>query len=143
MKSTATILATLMLPCIALGADKPAKFKIQIVDNSSDSIGQRLVYELKEKIRASQSMELTSNCDNGCWRIIVLSVDKENQNEALKGFATVFSVIWIGVADFPKGTPLFLDSTIGYCGGQRVKETAEDIVAHTDRLLGRMAAPNG
>jgi hypothetical protein len=138
----ATLAVFALTAYIAWGAGKPVKFKIQVVDNSSDLVGQRLVYELKEKIRASQSMDLIPNCDNGCWRIIIYTLDKEPDDSALKGRATVFSVIWLGMPQNQPGTALFLDSSIGYCGGQRVAETAENIVAQTDRLFSKMSAAN-
>jgi hypothetical protein len=137
----ATLAAFTLSTFIAYSADKPVKFKIQVVDNSSDLVGQRLVYQLKEKIRASHSMDLIPNCDNGCWRIIVYTLDKEPDDSALKGRATVFSVIWLGMPQNQPGTALFLDSTIGYCGSERVVETAENIIAHTDRLFSKMNAP--
>jgi hypothetical protein len=97
-----------MLVASAYCGQAAPKFKIQVVDNSSDPVGQRLVYQLKEKIRGSHSMELIPNCDNGCWRIIVHTLDKEPDGSALKANATIFSVVWLGVPESQPNTEFFL-----------------------------------
>lgn len=141
--SFVTIAIAILAAAIVHGADKSATIKIQVVDNSSDPVGQRLVYQLKEKIRASHSLELIPNGDTGSIRIIIFSLDKESENPSLKGHATVFSVIWLGVTASQPAAPIFLYSTIGYTGSQRVSETAENILAETDRLVSKMTPPSG
>lgn len=127
------IIVVMALATVALSAESP-KPKVEVVDHSSDPVGERLVYNIKEKIRSSLSLDLTSDQKSSHLRLIITTTDKEPN---AKGNATIFSVVWVVIfKDDP--LPRFLDSTIGYCGTTRIAESAENVLASTDKLISSM-----
>ena len=103
---------------------------VEVVEKSSDTVGRRLVYHVKESIRNSSAMQLTAmNVPRVRIRINTMPKYDDNPN-----IATMYSVIWL--FDAPElSLPYYISSTLGYCGTDVVVESAEDVVANTDALL--------
>src|SRR4051812_25699229 len=137
-KTSLVMLIVTLLPAIAHGADppEPTPLRIQVVNQAADSVGDRLVNQVKEKIRESHSMKLVpDNKQERCVRLIITTTDKEANSPELKGRAAIFSAIWVILVEDDLSHPRFLDSTTGSCGGKQVTETAANIVAQTDRIV--------
>jgi len=142
-KTSLVMLIVTLLPAIAQGADppEPTPLHIQVVNQAADSVGDRLVNQVKEKIRGSQSMKLVpDNKQERCVRLIITTSDKEPSSPELKGRATIFSAIWVILVENDLSHPRFLDSTTGSCEGKQVTEIAADIVAQTDRVINSKVA---
>jgi len=101
-------------------------FAVEIESTSEDPVGQNFIYKIKEGINKSSSMHVTyENEDRFCLSIITLDADKENY-----GLKTVYSVTYL----FKSSTipfPYYLNSSVGYCGANRVQQCADGIVADT------------
>ncbi|HEY4283140.1 MAG TPA: hypothetical protein VGM62_08750 [Chthoniobacterales bacterium] len=137
-KNSLVQLIVTLLPAIAQCADppEPTPLHIQVVNQAADNVGDRLVSQVKEKIRESHSMKLVpDNKQERCVRLIITTADKEPNSEELKGNATIFSAIWVILVENDLSHPRFLGSTTGSCGGKQVTETAANIVAQTDRIV--------
>lgn len=140
--SLLTLIVTL-LPAATQCADppEPIPLRIQVVNQAADSVGDRLVNQVKEKIRESHTMKLVpDNKQERCVRLIITTMDKEPNSTELKGSATIFTAIWVILLEEDLSHPRFLGSTTGSCGGKQVTETAADIVAQTDRVVNSKTA---
>ncbi len=103
------------------------KFAIEIIDNTSDNVGESLVYQIKEKIRESNSLRLTLK-DEGRMQIEIKTLSYEKSQ-----VLTIYTVIWILK---PVGQlPIYYESTLGYVGIDRINNVAISLVAQTDRLI--------
>lgn len=122
------ILAALL---VLLTAQASAQvWNIEVVEQADDSVGQRLVFAVREGIRRSASMDLTT-ADVGRVSVIISTMARFPDRPHV---ATMYSVVW--VFRTPQDTlGTYLDSTIGYAGTDVVQRSAETIVARTDSLL--------
>jgi len=115
-----------------------AQVQIEVLDLSSDMTGQRLIYFIKEGFRKSSTFELNDGFGPR-WKIIVSTMPKEEFNPSI---ATIYSAVWImiisGGACNLDETPIYLYSTIGYCGRDVVESTAQSIIAQTDQLVSKL-----
>jgi len=98
-----------------------------IIDyTGDDNVGGRLVYELKEGIKKSESMSLSLIDELGI-RISIITINSDRNNPGNK---TIYSIAWLWNTP-GKPFPYYLTSTVGFCGSQRVSETAQGLVADT------------
>lgn len=103
-----------------------AQAPVEISSISQDSVGQRLAFVVKERVRSSSSMSLILD---GRPRVHLKLVTLEG-NTSNPGDYTVYSAVWVW--DSQKlGLPLYLTSSAGYCGTSRIQECAETLVATT------------
>lgn len=138
--------ARILLPMIgvsSLWAQTPTvKTPVEVISTSNDLVGQRLVYKIKENIRASSGMELTFNTDIPRFQIIIVTIDS---NPNMQGNETVYSAVflWNG----PKlAFPFYLNSDVGFSGSNRIDEAAQGITADAseqiDKVLRLIVAVN-
>lgn len=99
-----------------------SQMPVEVISQSEDLVGQRLVYFLKGNIRQSSSLALSYNDQEARLQVQIVTIDKDSSSP---GYSTVYSM---GV---PTETifPYYLTSNVGYCGTQRVQESAEGLVA--------------
>jgi hypothetical protein len=109
-----------------------------VITQAEDTVGERLVYNVKELIRKSHAMKfMPSERETNCLRLIINTIELEER--PTRGMSTVFSVTWVAaLGTHEEG---YIDSTVGYCGSKRVTETAESIVARTERLVSSLTLP--
>lgn len=106
---------------------------VEVVSTSDDSVGQRLVFAIKEGIRASRSMELTVE-DRPRIRIDIVTLDPDRGD---RGMSTVYSIVW--TFDGPtQALPSYLTTSVGTCGASRVRDCADGLVADTDRQIEKL-----
>lgn len=103
------------------------KYPVEILDNSYDRVGESLVYQIKEKLRESNSLRLTIDDENR------LQIDIKTMSYEDSRVLTIYSIIWI--LKPVDQLPIFYDSTLGYVGSDRINNVAISIVAQTDKLL--------
>jgi hypothetical protein len=102
----------------------------EVIEAAEDAVGQRLVFAVKESIRRSASMNLTTE-NIGRLSIIISAMARFPVQPHI---ATIYSVVWVfRTPQNQLGT--YLDSTIGFAGTDVVQRSAEGIVARTDKLL--------
>lgn len=105
-----------------------AQVPVEVEHTGRDSVGQRLAYYVKESLRASRGLELTT--DESIVRMQLSIVTLEGNRDS-PGSYTVYSASWLWTN--PKNLfPFYLTSSVGYCGTQRARECAEDLVAKTN-----------
>ncbi|MCX5710858.1 MAG: hypothetical protein NT060_02660 [Candidatus Omnitrophica bacterium] len=131
---TLTFCCTLMLsPFTAMTAQKIA---LEITYTETDSIGSRLVYQIKEEIRRSIGLRLTNiNEPRIVAHIRTLDPSKDDS-----GKISIFSLALTHTMDDPvkirgrsfKGE-IYISSFMGTCASMFIKEQAERIVANIDK----------
>jgi hypothetical protein len=105
---------------------------IEVVDDSEDMVGQRLVFKVKEKFASSSIFRLTYK-DEPRVQVIILTMDRFKGDRFQENISTMYAVIW--VFKFEVGLPIYLNSTMGFAGSQVLDESAESIVAKTEKLI--------
>ena len=111
-----------LLPTVAYAA-----MPLEVEDSSKDSVGGRLIYQVKEKVRASSSLKLTYDTSTPRLQARFVTLDG-NKN----GRSTVYSLVltWDRGDD---SLPLYLTQVTGLCGSSLVSECADDLVADISR----------
>ena len=96
---------------------------------AGDTVGRRLVYEVKEELRDSSAFNLVEPSEN----TIMLLINTMPRNESNPSAATIYSITWV----FPdeSGFSYFLDGKIGHVRSDLIKVHAQDIVASTDGVI--------
>jgi len=111
----------ILSPITAITAQKVA---VGIIYSGTDTIGTRLVYQIKEGIRRSSGLRL-SNADEPKIGLYIQSWELPTGPSA-SAIATAY--VYYDTRD-----ELFLALQLVGCGGGRVNETAETIVAQLDK----------
>ncbi|MBI2380196.1 MAG: hypothetical protein HYV16_05550 [Gammaproteobacteria bacterium] len=115
---------------ILLSGPVMAKDPVQVLHTGNDIVGERLVYAIKEGVQRSASMRI-SESERGRVGVIISSVDMKDGG--LDG-VSAYSIVWV-LAQEGNGVSIYIDSTVGFCGGLRVAECADAIVARTSSRI--------
>jgi hypothetical protein len=122
------ILFVIVVACLALwpqGILAQTKLVVEVINSGEDSVGSRLAYKVKEDIRRSGGLRLT-NIDEQRFRFRLTTMD------AFKGGSSTIYGFTITLKN-AGGLELFVRDGVGICGGTRVDDSAEDLVADIDR----------
>lgn len=106
---------------------------IEVKDRSDGIVGQRLAYFVREEIRKSLAFELVAAYGNRL-QIIICTIPKDENHP---NDAAIYSIIWNFVKSNSDNTGeicIYLDNTLGYCGSDVVLDSAQFIVARTDKI---------
>lgn len=99
-----------------------AQTSVYISAAVNENIGERLIYNIKEEIRRSSSIKLTS-LEESFIQVHFVSMDYDN-----KGYSIIYSLVitWGAKQKFYK-------HYVGVCGNYVVNEVAEELVAYIDK----------
>jgi hypothetical protein len=103
-----------------------AEMLVEINSTSNDTVGQRLVYYLKEGIRSSSSLGISFDQKQARLQVNVVTLDQDTR---IPGYSTVYSVVILW-NNPEKPFPFYLNQLVGYCGSGRVRECADGLVAN-------------
>jgi len=84
---------------------------------------------MKEIFRSSQRFDLTD--DDSAVMLIVFQTMPRYPKQP--DSSTIYSIVW--ASRLIQSWPIYIDSTLGYCGAQKIDEVAEDLVADTDNVV--------
>jgi len=98
--------------------------------NSNDRVGPRLVYVIREKIRASNGLRLINNKNNALIRLSIVTLDPD-LNGRTAGERTAYSIAFTFRLPF-LDTDSFLGHSVGHCRRNRIESCALDIVSEMD-----------
>lgn len=120
-------LSCLVAICILLIAEPAiAETPVEIISNTPDSVGQRLVFAAKERIRASSSLGIYFDQTVPRMQVRIVTLEKSPSSP---GYSTVYSVVFLW--NNPKlPFPIYLTQQVGYCGSERIHECADRLVAN-------------
>jgi hypothetical protein len=105
------------------------KGPVEVIAHAPDTIGSRLVYNVKEIIRQSSGFRIAGQDEN---RVVINIQTMEPPNGEYPS-GTIFGIAWYYY--IKGGSPIYMNHTLGWVGTQKVKEGAEFIVARTDLVI--------
>jgi hypothetical protein len=114
--------------------------QVVVSHSGDDRVGELLAYELREQIKMSAQMTLAQIADMRHGVKLNLVTLDPREGERLEGNVAVLSATWIYYAfDGENEVELFLTSTVGQVGENRVESVARSLVSTTDEQ--RRAVP--
>jgi len=119
--------------CFPIIAFPQNKIAVEVCHSGSDIVGRRLVYQIKEKIRRSGLLRLTT-ANEPRFRLSIITIDNAVEKE-YSGYSSSYSLAWILCVKKDFLEKKFITHNLGICGGNRVNEVAEGIVAETDEMV--------
>jgi len=109
---------------------------IEVRGSTTNVLGDRLIYHVKEVIRKSAGYYLTSS--NPIDNRLVLTINVIDPYEDVpeqKGYLVIYSTAWaMGYRD-NQFCECSLYSSVGYCGTKRVDEAAEYIISQAEQFI--------
>jgi hypothetical protein len=110
---------------------------IEVVNWSQDTLGQKLVNEIKERISRSSVMR-TATSNEQRMQLRIDTMDPVHHIPQYSGRITVASIIWVGqVKKGGEQVPYYMTNTLVATGGQNIERTADVIFEQTYKLTGR------
>jgi hypothetical protein len=146
MRSFLTKCLTLFVPLILLFSIPSEslaqkRWPVEIVHTGTDTIGQRVAYQIKEIIQNSATMGPYTGSESAWFKIRLASMatDSDQQND-LTCYSTVLTMCITDSETKVIREEAYLKSWVGVCGALRVRETAEGIIAGVSKQFDRFRA---
>ena len=105
------------------------KIPVQVVHSGNDIVGQRMVYALKERIRASRGMELINDYTRPRIVLSIVSIDNSPSNSGISS-AISTAILYDSLTTRLSGA--YITSYVQTCGTQKAESCAESLTAVTD-----------
>jgi hypothetical protein len=110
-----------------------ARSPVVVEHAGEDTLGQRLAYELREVIRASQSMRLVTTAEADPRIVVYLVTIDTSRSSPGSSTSAAMSVAYDSDALQLRG--YLLTTVVLTCGSQRIQECAKDLAASVDEQL--------
>jgi hypothetical protein len=131
-KQTSLFLALLAAGCCF--AEGPVRVAIKFNVQDEDRIGSKLIYKVKENIRASNGMTLTPLEASSDVQVEIITLMVPACSGETQAPSTAYSVLYTFVAR-PSSYRAAMYHSIGLCDESSVNDKAEGIVVKTDQLI--------
>lgn len=112
------------------------KIPVVVEHTGRDSVGQRLVFELREVIRGSQSMRLVTPSEAGPRIVVHVATVEGISSSPGTSTAASISIAYDSVSILFSG--YFVGSSVQTCGSLRTQECARDMAASIDAAIQRI-----
>lgn len=127
------VLSRTLVGCLGLAFCLPvasqAKYPVEVRHSGDDQVGVRYVFELREAIRASNSMRLVDQSNEPRIKVSVVTVDSDRNNTGVAaGIAT--TVVYDSM-DIPLNGA-HMTTLVQVCGEQRVAGCARGLLSWID-----------
>ena len=120
-----------LLTLLTLTAGAYAQTAIWVdADTSDDYVGQRLAFALKEAVRGSSAMKVVDRPQDGSIYVRMLTMNPDKSNGG--NLRTTYSITWTVQTLHSTPVEMYLTSTVGICGSDRVNSCAQNLAATTD-----------
>lgn len=122
------ILLVFMLSVPAWSAQQGKGMAVYVEANTPDTVGTRLVYQLREQLRSSHGLRLAGAEAGSFMQISLVTLDPDDNN----GLRTIYSAV---ITAHELGNPsarIYLTNIVGTCGGNRVTSCANSLAANID-----------
>lgn len=94
----------------------------------------RLVYAFKERLRRSSTLRVVDAEQDSALQVHLHAMDPD-----ANGYQTVYSVAWtFSQPAYPVGFRFYNDSTVGFCGSNRIGECADSLAGKTDEFASQL-----
>ncbi len=110
------------------------RYPVSIVYSGQDSIGMRLVLEMKEYLMKSKIFRLSTKDE----KKIKIFLNTKDEFPARPGLGSVYSVVWC-YSPSEDVLSTYLDSCVGVINFNQIKSTAEVIISKTDEVISQFS----
>ncbi len=109
---------------------KGGKIPVMVVYQDMDSLGRRLVFNLRERFNKSGMFRLSGYKE----KKIKLIIASQDEFKGRPGLSSIYSLVWTySYAEDVLGT--YLDTQVGIIEAGHLQEIAETIAARTDEIF--------
>lgn len=126
------VLLVAMLGCVAfpaIGKDTEAQIPVYLnAQCANDTVGQRIAYNIRERLRQSSSMKNVDSLDSSEISVSFLCASPD---ESVSGHLSTYAYA-VKVANFKGPYDYHISLRSGRCGTNRVEECAELVVSDID-----------
>jgi hypothetical protein len=117
------------IPTYAAGADTKVGVSLQF--SGKDALGKQLDFFLKEQFRQSATFQEVYDEKGGIFVVYLTTIDPSVNAD---GYQTVYS--YVLAVENKDGLNSYLKSVVGVCGGNRIRECANDLFGDVGSALG-------
>ena len=130
------ILVTLAVLSVALPSRAAdfGKLRVFIDATTSDIVGKSLVFTLKERVRASTSLELLPAKGSAHVHLHVTTTPLATGEEASVDGSTVWAITWTFPAGGTSEDEIYWSQAVGWCHASHLEKCAIAVVASTDDI---------
>jgi len=128
-----SILFIILICTTIISAQGNLKFPVEVSHSGIDIVGGRLAFAIKERIRKSESLQLSYSQE---LRIVIILITLDQYKDQ-PGTSSCYSFT-LCLDDPNQLFRYYITSSVGYCGSSRVDEVAEGFVADTDKEIERL-----
>lgn len=109
---------------------KGGKIPVMVVYEDMDSLGRRLVFNLRERFNKSGMFRLSGYKE----KKIKLIISTQNEFSGRPGLCSIYSLVWTySFAEDVLST--YLENEVGIIRADQLEQSAENIAARTDELF--------
>lgn len=109
---------------------KGGKIPVMVVYEDMDSLGRRLVFNLRERFNKSGMFRLSGYKE----KKIKLVIATQDEFQGRPGLCSIYSLVWTySFAEDVLST--YLENEVGIIRGDRLEQIAESIAARTDEIF--------
>lgn len=121
------VLFIIVLNCYVLAEPVIPKVSVELINNTESNLGDVFGYNIKEGIRNSTSMKLSTGLNENRIILRIGSIDIPPNNNMI-----AYSAVWLLAND---KRSLFINDCIGYTGSNVVEQAAQYVIAQTDKIM--------
>jgi hypothetical protein len=103
---------------------------VYLQNSSEDAVGRSLAYEIREALRRSTGFVLVDTEEDA--RLVLRLVTLDPDREQSPGLLTVFSAVYTARTYHEQPIEMYLTSSVGTCGRDRLSTCAQRRVAELD-----------
>ena len=118
----------------------PAKVRaegaaVYISGSGNDAVGARLIFQIREHLRAANGMRLVATEEESAFQIRIVTIDPTDDK-----LSTVYSAVFTISDPSNQYRKIYWNNVVGICGSGRLKECSEGLAADLDQMIVTMQA---
>lgn len=137
----ARLIAGLLAMSIIVPAHGQTPLNIYVSSSGEDSVGQRLVYSIKQHLRKDPTVAVTDSPKGASLVLHVMTMDPNVDAPGSSGLTnrlTAYSALWL--IPHPGALDSLIYNDFGVCGTGKIYECSETIAARTDKYASEVRA---
>lgn len=118
--------------CLQPASAQTVKVPIYISATAHDSVGEQLVYEIREQLSASNQMSVALTDADSAFQLKFVTLDPYGSTDTGAAVATVYSLVLTMHDPTNHSLNVFIDEWVGTCPSVQVQGCATSILAGTN-----------
>lgn len=120
----------LVLPMANKAQAQQPPVPVHVLSTTDDPTGTQLLYHYRERLRASQGMNLVGTREESLIRVKFVTLDPSNGEN---GLTTVYSLV-LTVRQFDRDADVYWTHFVGICPQRETVQCADSLAAQTDKV---------